>query len=111
MKLLARNSSRRRPEQDRWTELALYLLPPEDVDAYPTYRVEITGRSTRPGETDRVRVEETTSPEVVVDLCAPRDKQTGVPTLTWVGRKTLLEAALLDEALSLALDDWQAVHA
>lgn len=121
--LLAHNSSRRRPDQDRWTELEIYSET-EPVNAVSdhasntvtvvnrtTYRVVISGYSTRPGETLRTRTEETTSPEFVVDLCAPKDRVTGRPTLTAVGRKTLMEAALLDEAIAAALESWQAVHA
>jgi hypothetical protein len=97
--LLARNSSRRRESDLRWTELEIYRTS-------AGYRVVITGRSIVPGEEDRVRTEETPSAEVVVEACAPSGPD-GRPRLTWVSRKTLLEAALLDDDLSEALDDWQ----
>jgi len=111
--LLTSNSSRRRPDQDRWTELSIYRADPADDPnlVAPVYTVEIVGRSCRPGEVDRTRVEATTSPHFVVDLCALRDKVTGVPTLTAVGRKCLLEAAELDPALQAALDEFLAGQA
>ncbi len=101
--LLASNSSRRYTSQDRWTELAVYRTA-------TGYRVVIVGRSVLPGEEDRVRTEETTSAEVVIEACAPMNPETGRQRLTWVSRKTLLEASLLDDDLSAALDDWQAEH-
>lgn len=107
--LLASNSSRRYETQDRWTELAIYRVDPPTGPWF--YRVVITGRSVVPGEEDRVRTEDTPSAEVVIEACAPKDPATGRPRLTWVSRKTLLEAALVDSDLSEALDDWQAEHA
>lgn len=99
---LARNSSRRH-DADRWTEIAILRTP-------QGYKVEIVGRSVRPGEVDRVRTEESPSPHVIVEAIAPRtastDGQPGKPRLTWVARKTLLEAAEKDPALADALDEF-----
>lgn len=73
------------------------------------YRVVMTGRSTMPGETDRIRTETTTSAHAVVDFLA-----LGTPGNRYipkVSRKALHEAGDRDQSLADALDDFDSVTA
>lgn len=71
------------------------------------YRLEICGKSLVPGETDRLRVETTTSAHAVVDFLA-----LGEPDKRYipkVSRMVLHEAADRDEAIAEALDDFDTI--
>ena len=73
------------------------------------YQVEMIGRSIVPGETDRPRVETTTSPHAVVDFLAMGDPAARyVPKIS---RMCLHEAGDLDQGLADALDDFDSVVA
>lgn len=100
---LAHNSSRRY-EADRWTELELHRSPATDQ-----FMVVVIGRSVVPGEVDRYRVEVSEQAEVIVEAVAPKDDN-GRPRLTWVAKKTLLEAAAEDEDIAFALDAFEEFH-
>lgn len=89
----------------RWFEARLFRRTRDDSRL--EYKVELIGRSVAPGETDRVRVETTTSPHAVVDFLAmgqPHNRY--IPK---VSRKALHEAADLDSRLGSALDDFDTV--
>ncbi len=86
----------------RWFEVQLSKRDEE-------YRVVMTGVSTIPGETNRVRTETTTSPHAVVDFLALGSP--GSRYIPKVSRKALHEAGDRDQALADALDDFDTVTA
>lgn len=108
---LLASASSRRDEHDhgrpgcracRWFEVVIAQL--DDV----SYRVTLAGRTTLPGETDRIRTEDISSAHAVVDLLAMHE---GARTyLPWTSRKALHEAAELDSRLGDALDDFDLIH-
>lgn len=72
-----------------------------------TYKIVMTGRSTLPGETDRIRTETTTSPHAVVDFLALGSP--GQRYIPKVSRKALHEAGDRDQSLADALDDFDSL--
>ena len=86
----------------RWFEVQLYNRDDE-------YKVVMTGRSTLPGETDRIRTETTTSAHAVVDFLALGGP--GQRYIPKVSRKALHEAGDRDQSLADALDDFDSVTA
>lgn len=93
----------------RWFEVRLSRRELEDSPYIFEYQVEMIGRSVVRGETDRVRVETTTSPHAVIDFLA-----LGPPAAQYVNktaRKALHEAGDLDQGLADALDDFDSVVA
>lgn len=89
----------------RWFEARLFRRVRDD-DRFE-YKVEMVGRSSARGETDRYRTETTTSPHAVVDFLAMGDP--GNRYIPKISRKVLHEAADLDSRLGSALDDFDTV--
>lgn len=80
-------------------------------EEYPSpfyaYKVEMVGRSTVPGEEDRVRIETTTSPHAVIDFLTMGNPATRyVPKIS---RKALHEAGDRDQGIADALDDFDSM--
>jgi hypothetical protein len=93
----------------RWFETHLSRRPSSIWSDAPDweYRLEIAGRSSVPGETDRLRVETTSSAHAVVDFLA-----LGQPDNRYipkVSRMVLHEAADIDAAIGDAIDDFDMI--
>ena len=88
----------------RWIEIKLSR---QLTDHVWRYRIEMIGKSTVRGETDRIRTETTTSPHAVVDFLAMGEPHNRY--IPKVSRKALHEAADIDSAIGDALDDFDTV--
>lgn len=87
----------------RWFEVEIetWQVPGEATQATTAYRVTITGKSTVPGEFDRVTVQTTEDPYKVVEFLALGDA--GDRYIPRISRQALQQVAEWDRWLAIAL--------
>lgn len=93
--LLGHASSKNRPDQPRWTELAIYRT------LGGNYVVHKVGKSSKPGEVDRDTLLVSTAPAGAVESCKTSDSD-GALFFTYVAREALDQAVENDPELAEA---------